>query len=95
MKIKSFCQDEGEVKLEMDDHQKALMIVSGLKGTIAMNMEDNKLTVTGDINRLTIKAKVEKNGCVTTIVSLGMPRKERKDLVCYSRVACQSWGGRL
>ncbi|KAI3762490.1 hypothetical protein L1987_52920 [Smallanthus sonchifolius] len=71
------------LKLEILDErvkQKAMKNVSSLSGvdSIAMDMKDKKLTVTGDVDPVTIVSKLRKI-CHTEIVSVGPPEKKKED----------------
>ncbi|XP_022006869.2 heavy metal-associated isoprenylated plant protein 39-like, partial [Helianthus annuus] len=61
--------------------QKAMKNVSSLTGvdSISMDMKDNKLTVTGDVDPVTVVSKLRKI-CHTKIVSVGPAKEpEKKD----------------
>lgn len=63
--------------------QKAMKNVSSLQGvdSIAMDMKDKKLTVTGDVDPVTVVSKLRKI-CHTEIVSVGPskePEKKKED----------------
>ncbi|GJU65559.1 heavy metal-associated isoprenylated plant protein 39-like protein, partial [Tanacetum coccineum] len=61
--------------------QKAMKNVSSLSGvdSIAMDMKDKKLTVTGDVDPVTVVSKLRKI-CHTEIVSVGPAKEpEKKD----------------
>nr|XP_043615236.1 heavy metal-associated isoprenylated plant protein 39-like [Erigeron canadensis] len=71
------------LKLDILDEkikQKAMKNVSSLPGveSIAMEMKDKKLTVTGDIDPVTVVSKLRKI-CCTEIVSVGPAKEEKKD----------------
>ncbi|CAH1445527.1 unnamed protein product [Lactuca virosa] len=69
--------------LDEKTKQKAMKNVSSLSGvdSIAMDMKDKKLTVTGDVDPVTIVSKLRKI-CHTEIVSVGPakePEKKKED----------------
>ncbi|GLU21143.1 hypothetical protein SLE2022_373040 [Rubroshorea leprosula] len=70
------------VKLEVYDEKskkKAMKIVSSISGvnSVSMNMNDRKLTVTGEVDAVVIVNKLRKI-CCTEIVSVGPEKEEKK-----------------
>ncbi|XXG77618.1 hypothetical protein AAC387_Pa08g1736 [Persea americana] len=61
------------------DKQKAMKAVSSLEGleSISMDMKEKKLTVTGDVDPVTIVSKLRKL-CRSEIVSVGPAKEEKK-----------------
>uniref|UniRef100_A0A7N0U277 HMA domain-containing protein n=2 Tax=Kalanchoe fedtschenkoi TaxID=63787 RepID=A0A7N0U277_KALFE len=64
------------------DKQKAMRAVSSLSGieSLAMELKDQKLTLTGDIDPVDVVAKLRKNWH-TEIVSVGAPEEKKPEEV--------------
>ncbi|CAJ1977008.1 unnamed protein product [Sphenostylis stenocarpa] len=76
---------EKKVVLKVEVHEdkikkKAMKTVSGIAGveSVSMDMKDQKLTLTGDIDAVRVVAKLRKF-CHTEIVSVGPAKEEKKE----------------